>query len=85
MVILMQNCNDFRKLGFDDYLEVRKIHNASEREVMREKPYFDKVLEHCSSEKNADKFCEEGKNQLIIAQYALKTASVYGAVFLCLH
>ncbi len=54
MVILMQNGNEFRKLGFDEYLEVRKIHNASEREVMREKPCFDKVVKHDRSEETID-------------------------------
>lgn len=61
MVILMQNGNVFRKMEFDEYLEARKSHGASEREVMREKPYFDKVVEHCSSEESADKFCEDWK------------------------
>ncbi|EPP21646.1 hypothetical protein L910_1325 [Vibrio fluvialis PG41] len=48
-------------MEFDEYLKARKSHGASEREVMREKPYFDKVVEHCSSEENADKFCEDWK------------------------
>lgn len=58
MVVLSKMGDTFKELTFEQYSEARRADGASERDMMLEKPYFEKVSPHCVSAETADAFCK---------------------------
>lgn len=57
MRILKANGNTFRLLPFSEYKEKRISDGATEFEISNEKSYFDRVVDHCSTDNKAHQFC----------------------------
>jgi hypothetical protein len=57
MRILKANGNTFRTLPFSEYKEKRMTDGATEFNLSNEKPYFDRVVDHCSTDNKAHQFC----------------------------
>ena len=55
-IVLSETGNTFRLLPFVEYEQARRKDDASDRDILIEKPYFEQVVRHLETEQTARLF-----------------------------